>query len=245
MDDAEGEEHDLVVRVDVLLGMPFEEALKAFPQLQQYILEHDDAASLQKEFQQSWHPEAPRELRDVLEELLDPEAHAAAADAAQRLEATPSGLEMSSFASPPEEELSPHRIKVQTGVSDDMASGLRFMPESSDTPESPLWAMQRAESSAPEADDEDSVAAEIEALLSTPFEEAVQRCTLLQRYLGAQGDDAKDIEEEFRVNWSLDAPQELRDVLRQMLDPEADAENTQQSEEFVQRMLPSEPRSKL
>ncbi|CAE7446484.1 unnamed protein product [Symbiodinium microadriaticum] len=67
-------------KVEELLCKPFDEALKHCPALAEYIQKNsskEDSGTLEKEFREHWHREAPQELRQVLEEIVDPEAAAA------------------------------------------------------------------------------------------------------------------------------------------------------------------------
>ncbi|CAE7877088.1 unnamed protein product [Symbiodinium sp. KB8] len=64
-------------KVEELLCKPFDEALKHCPALAEYIQKNsskEDSGTLEKEFREHWHREAPQELRQVLEEIVDPEA---------------------------------------------------------------------------------------------------------------------------------------------------------------------------
>merc|ERR1712039_245233 len=83
-DDEESQGPDLVAAVDELLNQPFDTALQNNEHLRRYINEHENSKELEDEFRESWHPEAPAELRTVLEEILDPRRAAAAAEELQK-----------------------------------------------------------------------------------------------------------------------------------------------------------------
>eukprot|EP00401_Gymnodinium_catenatum_P031904 CAMPEP_0117526804 /NCGR_PEP_ID=MMETSP0784-20121206/36473_1 /TAXON_ID=39447 /ORGANISM="" /LENGTH=241 /DNA_ID=CAMNT_0005323041 /DNA_START=61 /DNA_END=786 /DNA_ORIENTATION=- len=64
---------DLIValRVRGLLNVSFDEALEHFPMLRAHINEQVDPYTVEDEFRRHWHPDAPAELRDVLELLCE------------------------------------------------------------------------------------------------------------------------------------------------------------------------------
>ncbi|CAK9066095.1 ABC transporter D family member 2, partial [Durusdinium trenchii] len=78
---------DLAARVRALLQQPFDQALKACPALREYIQNRsdEDAKALEEEFREHWHAEAPLEMRQILEEILDPEVAAANVAATEAL----------------------------------------------------------------------------------------------------------------------------------------------------------------
>lgn len=76
-------------RIDELLQLSFDEALREWPELRDYIAEQDDAAAVEQEFRENWHPEAPALMREVMEELLlGPELAKKAAEETARFAAS-------------------------------------------------------------------------------------------------------------------------------------------------------------
>ncbi|CAE8595786.1 unnamed protein product, partial [Polarella glacialis] len=100
LDEIQDEASAASSRVEMLLSMPFKEALEECEELRRFVRNparpEADTKELEAEFLENWSPEAPKELRDVLEELLDPEvADSAAEDQArfkQEMSATMSRL---------------------------------------------------------------------------------------------------------------------------------------------------------
>lgn len=66
-------------KIDDMLGRPFEEVFSECSELRNYIRSREDAGDLEQEFRDHWHPDAPPELRQVLQELLYPLVAAASA----------------------------------------------------------------------------------------------------------------------------------------------------------------------
>ncbi|CAE8635216.1 unnamed protein product [Polarella glacialis] len=87
--EAEDAQEELSRKVDDLLQTPFDEAIRSCEPLRAYVHSHgrnaDEIKELEDEFRTGWHPEAPVELRQVLAEILDPEAAAEAAAATEAL----------------------------------------------------------------------------------------------------------------------------------------------------------------
>eukprot|EP00927_Polykrikos_kofoidii_P012427 TRINITY_DN1534_c1_g1_i1.p1 TRINITY_DN1534_c1_g1~~TRINITY_DN1534_c1_g1_i1.p1 ORF type:complete len:279 (-),score=62.22 TRINITY_DN1534_c1_g1_i1:33-824(-) len=238
------------VSAEILLSLPFDEALRRCPALMQYIQTSGnvdgDVHEVMNDFRENWHSGAPRELWVVLEEILQPER----ADVAESEEL--------------DEEIGAARIE-SVGISEKIQ--LRTVPNGSHDDGS-----QRLDSSTivgrqfdqgadrrrdVEAYDEKETEDEtedprIETLLALPFREALQRCPELAMYLEAQ-EAPDEVRAEFEQHWSEEAPTELRDVLLEVLHPEVAAVNSAAVEEFRQRMgehvdwsLPaSEPKSRL
>lgn len=248
----ESAEDDLVQKVDTLLRLPFEEALAVFPQLKAYIDEHansDDEQPLVDEFREAWSPDAPQELRDVLEQLIDPEAYEAASKLPLSVQ---DGVHFGSDELGEMQQDGPSSGKFGNSADE---QGLFNLPmdgyETSPAVQrlldegnvDELLRLEELDSTM----QEESVHLEaVEELLRKSFDEALVECDALQSYLEMQGDERKDVEEEFRSCWSPDAPTELRDVLAQLLDPDAAAENANGTADFVQRMVPDDRvRSKL
>ncbi|CAJ1374411.1 unnamed protein product [Effrenium voratum] len=74
--------------VDKLLALSFEEALRECKELRTYVQSPESVGerkALAAEFQSAWSPEAPLELRELLEELLFPEIAAKKAQSAPPL----------------------------------------------------------------------------------------------------------------------------------------------------------------
>lgn len=216
---------DLSVRVDDLLGRPFQEALRLLPALRHYIETQEDAKELEEEFRTAWHPEAPAELRQVLEEIIDPGAFAASAAATEEFLKDPTA------AFPGEADLSMEKFDETFHLEDLSEADLRGAQQ------------LRGESfeELPE-DEEQSVQAyaceQVDKLLHQTFDEAVRDCPALRQYIASQ-ENAREVEEEFRQSWHVDAPEALRQVLEEILDPAAAATNLQETTNFMSYMAAS------
>eukprot|EP00419_Tripos_fusus_P058588 CAMPEP_0172917580 /NCGR_PEP_ID=MMETSP1075-20121228/198617_1 /TAXON_ID=2916 /ORGANISM="Ceratium fusus, Strain PA161109" /LENGTH=200 /DNA_ID=CAMNT_0013777075 /DNA_START=58 /DNA_END=657 /DNA_ORIENTATION=+ len=174
--------------VEELLSVPLEQAIQACDALRAYIEGHEDSASLREEFRESWHPDAPADLRQVLEEVIDPEAFAAAAT-----------LEVEAAAS--------HRVDVPLPLPhsgpllQDAEHPVGFMQderwqldEAGNQTAIPVNRQLEAE------DDEDDEASsanhdKVKALLALPFDQALKECGELQRYING-AEDKKALERE-------------------------------------------------
>eukprot|EP00930_Biecheleria_cincta_P102521 TRINITY_DN94268_c0_g1_i1.p1 TRINITY_DN94268_c0_g1~~TRINITY_DN94268_c0_g1_i1.p1 ORF type:complete len:265 (-),score=60.63 TRINITY_DN94268_c0_g1_i1:36-788(-) len=218
--DSEAEDENAPhVRVAQLLHLPFDEALKECGQLQLYIQEREDAESLEAEFRENWHPEAPAELRQVLEEILDPELAAAAADATEAFLRNPTETHGDMLGEAP---------SPLDGNGDRTGGGTdESLDDMSVTDHSEI--------------DEDfagaSVVSDVDALLAGSFEEAVQTCDALRQYIQNRGgSEANELEDEFRANWHPDAPSALRQVLMELLDPELASKAVSDHADFLDQM---------
>eukprot|EP00933_Yihiella_yeosuensis_P078733 TRINITY_DN9054_c3_g1_i1.p1 TRINITY_DN9054_c3_g1~~TRINITY_DN9054_c3_g1_i1.p1 ORF type:complete len:317 (+),score=89.75 TRINITY_DN9054_c3_g1_i1:45-953(+) len=258
------DENDLVSMVDALLQMSFDEALKSCQQLNEYVYgqnrDPDEVKALIEEFKVDWHPEAPAELRHVLEELLDPEAAAASAAATQAL--------LQGTGAPILQEERPFDKSDRTlqedgdgklidrflsgdgnsdgGATLDRVSSL-LTGSSGRTPTElsvePIPAERQKWEDLEELQEDDTYChvdddRRVDELLSMSFEEALDKCEELRRYVQdpARG-EAKELTEEFRNHWGVEeAPVELRAVLRDLLNPNAAAANAAEAEAFEKRM---------
>lgn len=75
--------------------------------------------------------------------------------------------------------------------------------------------------------------AKLNELLEQPFHKALQICPELQEHITRQ-EDAHNVIEEFTQAWGPGGPPDLRDVLRQVLDPRLAALNISAAEAFIE-----------
>jgi len=218
------EEGSLQHRVDEILSMPFEQALQACDSLRVYIEGHEDAVALREEFRESWHLDAPADLRQVLEEVIDPEAFAAAAAfeveaAAVRLvdlPLLPHGEPLMREAEQPVDLMHDEKMQLdhdETQAAKPTAIPVNHQPMDEDYDNDEAFSANHDRA---------------KALLALPFDEALSQCGELQRYI--QGaDDGEALEREFQEHWHLDAPEALRDVLFELLEQQDEEKGTTRS----------------
>lgn len=77
----------------------------------------------------------------------------------------------------------------------------------------------------------------MEGLLEKPFQEALQACQALRQYIDEQSDP--ELEKEFEEHWHPKAPEELRHVMRELLQGEAAIVEVGVAEEHGGRRLPN------
>merc|ERR1712118_442358 len=75
----------------------------------------------------------------------------------------------------------------------------------------------------------------VDELLQKSFDEALRDFPALKEHISSQ-EDAKDVEEEFRHSWHPEAPEALRQVLEELMDPRAAAANSKETADFMARM---------
>merc|ERR1712008_379072 len=210
-------------RVQELLSVPFEQALQACDALRAYIDGHEDAAALREEFRESWHPDAPADLRQVLEEVIDPEAFAAAAAFEAEAAAehavdlpllAPHGGPVLRDAEQPLDFIHNEKrpldiVEPQTAKPAAIPMNHQFMAEDDD--------------GTPSANHD-----RLKALLALPFDQALSQCGELQRYIQGAA-DREALEREFRENWHVDAPDALQDVLFELLEQQDEETGTARS----------------
>lgn len=200
---------DLLKRVMSLLSKPFDQALRDCAALKEYINSRspEEAQALEEEFREHWHLEAPLAMRQILEEVLDPEVAAANVAATEALLAEKAPLL--------EEEGSPSlREQAEGGFQE---GSVRDNDSDYRGPrENPAQGM-------PPIDDEEedpfadvNVTATIDRLLALPFESAMAGCKELRAYVFSperSKEEISELEVEFRESWSPEAPPELRELL--------------------------------
>lgn len=226
---AEGSGDGAAGAVHALLSRPFDVALRECAPLREYLREQGDAGELEQEFREHWHPEAPAELRQVLVELLDPAAAAAAVAATEAFLRDPTQAFHSSdpSTSGPSPSSSPGDEPFQQNPREFSAAAAareEFFLEDDEEPRS-------GESREPVD------GASVDELLARPFDEALGECEALRRHIEEQ-EDAAEVREEFRQHWHPGAPSELRQVLEEVLDPAAAAAAARAHAAFVHRVAP-------
>ena len=222
---------DLAKKVKALLSKPFDEALEDCAALKEYIRSHgkEDAKALEEEFREHWHVEAPLAMRQILEEVLDPEV------AAANVAATEALLSEKAPLLNDEAESTSLREKAESGfqapvMTPSAADGFWFQDGSRDNELDYRGPRENPADSMPPIDDEEedpfadvNVTAAIDKLLSLPFETAIVECKKLQAYVHSSDrgkQEVLDLEAEFKESWSPEAPRELRDLLEELLFPE-------------------------
>lgn len=245
---AGGEEQealDVRLAVDTLLSQPFEQALESCAALREYIAARGEAAAeLAEEFREHWHRDAPAELRQVLEELIDPAVAAASRVATEAFLRDPTsalppfdfdgldGSEGRGAEGEPErrtsemELLSGEELEAKLLRADERAANKAS--EAAEVAEN-----AKAEAAADAA--AEALSRRAEALLALPFDEAMGECDALRKYV-REREDSADVEIEFRTHWHLEAPSQLREVLVEVLDPEVAAEAAAAASAFNRRM---------
>jgi len=207
---------DLAKKVKALLSKPFDEALEDCDALKEYIRSHgkEDAKALEEEFREHWHVEAPLAMRQILEEVLDPEV------AAANVAATEALLSEKAPLLDDEAESTSLREKAESGFQDGSRNNELDYRGPRENP---------ADSMPPIDDEEEdpfadvNVTAAIDKLLSLPYETAIVECKELQAYVHSSDrskQEVLDLEAEFKESWSPEAPRELRDLLEELLFPE-------------------------
>ncbi|CAJ1450409.1 unnamed protein product [Effrenium voratum] len=222
---------NLTGRVQALLNKPFDEALKDCAVLREYINSSEDSAALTQEFRENWHAEAPLPLRQLLEELLDPEV------ARANVAATEALLLSRAQVLPLGEEAPASKPRRDGGQEDASGQG----PE--------------AEGMPPIDDEVDefvqvNVSEAVDKLLALSFEEALRECKVpcsagcsvcesaglgevvrqeLRTYVQSPESvgERKALAAEFQSAWSPEAPLELRELLEELLFPEIAAKKAQ------------------
>lgn len=195
---------DLKAQIDLLLAMPFEEALASCEALRRYIAAHEDPEGLTREFREHW-PEAPAALRQVLEELLDPDLAATNSAAAEAFLEDPRGVALAAAAAPGD----------APAQADGAAAGAAAELAGVGAGESPLGRGAAVAA----LDEDDDLSTRIGRLLDTPLDEAMRGCAELREYI-MQRPDAQQVEAEFRDHWGPEAPFQLRELLAELLDPQ-------------------------
>jgi len=249
-------------QIEALLGLPFDEALRQCEALRVYIQTHEDASELIEEFRAHWHPGAPAELQKVLEEILDPEMAAINRTLSEAFLRDPVGSVTTTggggaggavaggglgglggggglgcrgrgpSGGPP---LGP-AVDEEPGLDDEPPRA----PPPRQGPRPDLEEEERdmdfAEAGDDYDDEDDGSAAErVGALLGLPFDQALDECEELRRYL-AELEDREEVEEEFREHWGPEAPRALRRVLEEILDARAAARAEAGREAFKEQM---------
>eukprot|EP00405_Crypthecodinium_cohnii_P015293 CAMPEP_0206454218 /NCGR_PEP_ID=MMETSP0324_2-20121206/21006_1 /ASSEMBLY_ACC=CAM_ASM_000836 /TAXON_ID=2866 /ORGANISM="Crypthecodinium cohnii, Strain Seligo" /LENGTH=308 /DNA_ID=CAMNT_0053924649 /DNA_START=75 /DNA_END=1001 /DNA_ORIENTATION=+ len=239
--------------IEALLNLPFEDALQKCPAIKKYIDEHEDSAELLVEFRDAWSPSAPVELRQVLEELLDPDVAQARKESTEAFLKDPVGA-IATMPTPP------GAIGFESGLDEGPPLGMPQSSSSSGRPGRPAdWEIEdedvppgsRADPATraaallgdeelararrkqkgmedmedtgldddPEAEEAaEATFAKIEELLAVPFEEALKQCPELEQFLTEQ-EDPDEVRGEFADHWSPEAPEQLRRVLEELLNP--------------------------
>ncbi|CAE7224636.1 unnamed protein product [Symbiodinium sp. CCMP2592] len=193
-------------KVEELLCKPFDEALKHCPALAEYIQKNstEDSGKLEKEFREHWHREAPQELRQVLEEIVDPEAAAANVAETEAFLRNRTPLVEDLLSEGAEQSASSDRLVVRQELSREQ--GLDIDHDQEDDQFADL-----------------DIASAVDRLLSLSFEAAMKTSVELRDYVRSpkrSKDEIADLEAEFAQNWSLEAPTELRDILEELLFPD-------------------------
>lgn len=207
---------DLNGRVEALLERPFDEALRLLPALRQHLDAQEDAADVEEEFRAAWHPEAPAELRQVLEELIDPAAAAASAEATEAFLRNPAAAFPSGPPGNDEGEEFP-------SFDEEFGEAMKGM-RSGDTPEDDG-----------EDENQPDLRSAVDELLQKSFDEALLALPALKEHIASQ-EDARDVEDEFRESWHPEAPEALRQVLEELLYPAGAAANAEETSTFLARM---------
>jgi len=224
---------DLSCKVDSLLQQPFDKALTMLPALRDYVEGQEDAAAVMEEFRAAWHPEASAELRQVLEEIIDPAAAAASAAATEEFMKNPTaalpigGIGSSVYDDMLDSDSDPRGLQFDAGAEErfsdsDSTRQLRGMP-------SDIAAEEEEDQHRADLD------AAVDGLLRRRFDEVLRDFPALREHITLQ-DDAKDVELEFRQSWSPEAPEALRLVLEELLDPAAAAANAKETTAFMSSM---------
>eukprot|EP00929_Paragymnodinium_shiwhaense_P120307 TRINITY_DN92241_c0_g1_i1.p1 TRINITY_DN92241_c0_g1~~TRINITY_DN92241_c0_g1_i1.p1 ORF type:complete len:283 (-),score=77.51 TRINITY_DN92241_c0_g1_i1:15-863(-) len=231
------EENDLRLDATVnnLLAKTFEEALQDFPALRDYIHSHMTPEDLHEEFRACWSlaaPEdggAPPELRQVLKELLDPALAAKQADALAAFQRDPT----SALLAHPQEPLR----QMEGSVSSSLAGGeTGLLRDCEAAVQSFLGALdvgqdgQDAESGMRDEEVEGC----INRRLQLPLQKALEEWPELRAYIDASEDGLLD---EFAAHWSVHAaPETLRQVLRELLDPAIAERAAVEHAAFIERI---------
>merc|ERR1712054_575342 len=72
--------------------------------------------------------------------------------------------------------------------------------------------------------------------LEKSFDEALRDFAPLKQHITSQ-EDAAEVEDEFRQSWHAEAPEALRQVLEELLDPVAAAANAKETSNFLAQMV--------
>jgi hypothetical protein len=210
---AEGKQ---VVTVSSLLGKPFDQALQEFPPLQRYLEENeteDDPGACENEFRGHWGLEAPTDLRELLDDLLN----------------NPTRVKVNLLFSKPFDEALKEfpelreYIKENDPEDDPGACEQEFRLH---------WGMEEAPADLhmllenllnPEP--EKAKDPEVASLLAKPFDQALKECPQLRTYIdeSKKQDDSGQEEKELRAHWGPEAPAAMHEFLRDLLHPEEDA----------------------
>eukprot|EP00439_Symbiodinium_sp_Y106_P019682 s600_g2.t1 len=182
-------------QVEELLCKPFDEALKHCPALAEYIQKNST-----EEFRRRGAI-APQELRQVLEEIVDPEAAAANVAETEAFLRNRTPLVEDPLSEGAEHSASSDRLVVRQELSGEQGLGIDHDQE----------------------DDQFAdldIASAVDRLLSMSFEAAMKTSMELRDYVRnpkRSKDEIADLEAEFAQSWSLEAPTELRDILEAQL----------------------------
>lgn len=231
--------HD-TLKLEELLRMPFDDALRRCVGLRQHIsAQGTDAQSVEDEFRNHWGPSAPLLLRSVLSEV------AGLGTASQRYQLL--GNDDTWTISDLDQVFGNHDgQRVGQGESLEAMEKAKMRitkltaflnsPQLS-TIEWGGW-LPGERTVAP--------ATTPEALLELPFGEALMSSRALRRYIDDQ-DDPDAVEREFSNDWGPDAPAALRDVLAQVLsleliEPEVPANSEKIGSTVHQRPLNAQSR---
>lgn len=200
-------------QVDALLAQPFELALAGCKPLEHYIAGHEDAASVRKEFREHWGTGAPAEMRQVLEEFLDPEIAAANATAVQAFARDPASPALHG------ETAGPMPMPGQ-GFNLEGASPLPSTSRQQGGQEmhGDIGEEDFDEEETEDGEDSVDLTGEVERLLRTDLKDAMSQSEELRHYI-LDREDAEELKAEFEEYWGPNAPKALHQVLEEVLWP--------------------------
>lgn len=232
----------LEAKVNELLNLPFERALHMCPALQNHIEIQEDAMDVKEEFRQAWGPDGPSDLRDALRAILDPNVAAQNKAEAEAImqehqsllgENTPKGGSIDLGQVLDEPALTQRGINARVQQSPELQRVVGTISKMQDHLLGPE--MNTFEWGGKPPREQDAMVdlssllnlnmtegangpqpkLLVDDLLRTPFDEALEMCPMLQKYI-TEHPDADMIEQEFREHWGPDC-QALRVTLEVVL----------------------------